>query len=335
VSILCSDISHKLRLPDWYLCFLSVLLQAQTTASEWDAYSGPSHDLVGLTSCCCFFGPSIWFYISWFASWSSLAAWDQPPTWETPSRPPAIQVEMPTNHFHWLLPLTTSTDYSHWLLPLTPTEFSYWLLPLTSPTDSSYWLLPLTPPTDPPLRNPLIKHLDRYIAANPVCVDAAVTELLSLFSDYHLCTTAPPHTAAVKSSKRQLLLSIFWLRSPKMCSSKMWDVEQNRDKETSAAGGGADMWLSTATCLSGCRCRRRHSEQTDGRGGADGKLTRNKRWSRWGRTTKRRPRGRCSASPCSHCSWLGKGEFNSIQFICIAQFHELQICLGVLYNLYT
>jgi len=27
--------------------------------------------------------------------------------------------------------------------------------------------------------------------------------------------------------------------------------------------------------------------------------------------------------------------FNSIQFICIAQFHKLQICLGVLYNLYT
>jgi len=25
----------------------------------------------------------------------------------------------------------------------------------------------------------------------------------------------------------------------------------------------------------------------------------------------------------------------SIQFICIAQFHKLQICLGVLYNLYT
>jgi len=34
----------------------------------------------------------------------------------------------------------------------------------------------------------------------------------------------------------------------------------------------------------------------------------------------------------------GDGEsiqFNSIQFICIAQFHKLQICLGVLYNLYT
>jgi len=28
-------------------------------------------------------------------------------------------------------------------------------------------------------------------------------------------------------------------------------------------------------------------------------------------------------------------QFNSIQFICIAQFHKLQICLGVLYNLYT
>jgi len=27
--------------------------------------------------------------------------------------------------------------------------------------------------------------------------------------------------------------------------------------------------------------------------------------------------------------------FNSIQFICIAQFHKLQIFLGVLYNLYT
>jgi len=26
---------------------------------------------------------------------------------------------------------------------------------------------------------------------------------------------------------------------------------------------------------------------------------------------------------------------NSIQFICIAHFHKLQICLGVLYNLYT
>jgi len=29
------------------------------------------------------------------------------------------------------------------------------------------------------------------------------------------------------------------------------------------------------------------------------------------------------------------GGCNSIQFICIAQFHKLQICLGVLYNLYT
>jgi len=28
-------------------------------------------------------------------------------------------------------------------------------------------------------------------------------------------------------------------------------------------------------------------------------------------------------------------QFNSVQFICIAQFHKLQICLGVLYNLYT
>jgi len=28
-------------------------------------------------------------------------------------------------------------------------------------------------------------------------------------------------------------------------------------------------------------------------------------------------------------------QFNSIQFICIAQFHKLQISLGVLYNLYT
>jgi len=28
-------------------------------------------------------------------------------------------------------------------------------------------------------------------------------------------------------------------------------------------------------------------------------------------------------------------QFNSIQFICIAQFHKLQICFGVLYNLYT
>jgi len=27
--------------------------------------------------------------------------------------------------------------------------------------------------------------------------------------------------------------------------------------------------------------------------------------------------------------------FSSVQFICIAQFHKLQICLGVLYNLYT
>jgi len=27
--------------------------------------------------------------------------------------------------------------------------------------------------------------------------------------------------------------------------------------------------------------------------------------------------------------------FNSIQFICIAHFHKLQISLGVLYNLYT
>jgi len=31
----------------------------------------------------------------------------------------------------------------------------------------------------------------------------------------------------------------------------------------------------------------------------------------------------------------GSIQFNSIQFICIAQFHKLQICLGVLYNLYT
>jgi len=28
-------------------------------------------------------------------------------------------------------------------------------------------------------------------------------------------------------------------------------------------------------------------------------------------------------------------QFNSIQFICIAQLHKLQICLGVLYNLYS
>jgi len=27
-------------------------------------------------------------------------------------------------------------------------------------------------------------------------------------------------------------------------------------------------------------------------------------------------------------------QFNSIQFICIAHFHKLQICLRVLYNLY-
>ncbi|XP_056274287.1 kinesin-like protein KIF2A isoform X5 [Pseudoliparis swirei] len=32
---------------------------------------------------------------------------------------------------------------------------------------------------------------------------------------------------------------------------------------------------------------------------------------------------------------LANSQFNSIQFICIAQFHKLQICLGVLYNLYT
>jgi len=34
-------------------------------------------------------------------------------------------------------------------------------------------------------------------------------------------------------------------------------------------------------------------------------------------------------------SRAGSIQFNSIQFICIAQFHKLQICLGVLYNLYT
>jgi len=34
-------------------------------------------------------------------------------------------------------------------------------------------------------------------------------------------------------------------------------------------------------------------------------------------------------------SWISSIQFNSIQFICIAQFHKLQICLGVLYNLYT
>jgi len=28
-------------------------------------------------------------------------------------------------------------------------------------------------------------------------------------------------------------------------------------------------------------------------------------------------------------------QFNSIQFICIAHFHKLQICLRVLYNLFT
>jgi len=28
-------------------------------------------------------------------------------------------------------------------------------------------------------------------------------------------------------------------------------------------------------------------------------------------------------------------DYYIIQFICIAQFHKLQICLGVLYNLYT
>jgi len=38
---------------------------------------------------------------------------------------------------------------------------------------------------------------------------------------------------------------------------------------------------------------------------------------------------------CSRTIPLTKIQFNSIQFICIAQFHKLLICLGVLYNLYT
>jgi len=37
---------------------------------------------------------------------------------------------------------------------------------------------------------------------------------------------------------------------------------------------------------------------------------------------------RCVSEAC-------REHVTSIQFICIAQFHKLQICLGVLYNLYT
>jgi len=44
---------------------------------------------------------------------------------------------------------------------------------------------------------------------------------------------------------------------------------------------------------------------------------------------------RRSSCASSACGMMFYGSNYSIQFICIAQFHKLQICLGVLYNLYT
>jgi len=43
----------------------------------------------------------------------------------------------------------------------------------------------------------------------------------------------------------------------------------------------------------------------------------------------------CCFKPAHTHAHTHTNTFNSIQFICIAQFHKLQICLGVLYNLYT
>jgi len=47
----------------------------------------------------------------------------------------------------------------------------------------------------------------------------------------------------------------------------------------------------------------------------------------------------CTHTRCAHTRRLWDTHTHatpySIQFICIAQFHKLQICLGVLYNLYT